>query len=179
MCVPPFSTCWRSSTIVTPCCFKLFWGNWLIQSVDFLYQKTGGISLHSLPNANDILQKKKKQQDWKMDQIYLKIVFCCLALFVELLTWRWETSVVLQAVCPLWTEQWIIVAVTGLQDDFLNSTFYYFSCISIYLASHLNFFLYLELLAMPRGYCNIWSGGDVLSISGVPRYWHVTVHAVH
>lgn len=47
------------------------------------------------------------------------MVFCCLALFVELLTWKSETSIVLQAVCPLWMEQWIIVAITGLQDEFL------------------------------------------------------------
>lgn len=40
---------------------------------------------------------------------------------VELLTWRSETSIVLQAVCPLWMEQWIIVAITGLQDEFLVS----------------------------------------------------------
>lgn len=59
-----------------------------------------------------------KEQDWEIDQIYFKMIFSCLAMFVELLTWRSKTLVVLWVVCPLWMEQLILVAMTGVQHNF-------------------------------------------------------------
>lgn len=106
----PFSTCWRSGTIVTPGCFKLFWGNWLIQCVGFLFQKTGGI-LSQMLIAFYRKKARTERSELLQDDVLLPGP-------VELLIWRSETLIVLWTVWPLWMEQWKVVAMSGLQDDF-------------------------------------------------------------
>lgn len=110
--------------MVFPCCFEvvLVLGQQLweirdfIQSVDFSVSE---VRRYLPPFSLKCWWHFTKKQDWKIDQNYLKMIFSCLALFVELLTWRSKTSVVLWAVCPLWMDQLILVAMTVMQHNFL------------------------------------------------------------